>query len=94
MIEPMVRIRYENKDGLLVTKPMIAFDHIVQATISPSKLTATVFSQTDGNITNTMTSKTLTQLKKNVKLYLIELGVNFDEECRPRLTKGITDAKR
>lgn len=83
----MTRVRYKKTDDpnvLIVTKPIVTPTAIYHVSIVVDKLQAVISSQPSGIVEGVIGShKGLNHLKKEVKLALKRLGVNFQNEVRP-----------
>lgn len=86
----MTRVTYKrHESGLLFNSvPLFAINKFIDVQIDDAKLIATISETTDEYEVNFLKviddAKTLPKLKSLVKRALIELGVVFQEEVRPR----------
>lgn len=87
----MTRIRYKLGHLGYFTDPMLAKDTVVFALIKPNGTAEIIEVETKKAIT-VFSSKSNAVLKKLVKRELIDIGVKFDSEVRPRL-KGLDKGK-
>lgn len=85
----MTRVRYTyQENGPLSTKSMLAVDRWINVHIYFIPLRAEIYAVQGGESISVLTAKNLTQLKKDVKVELIRLGVKFDDECRTRINSN------
>jgi hypothetical protein len=84
----MTRIRYKKKYNCLHTEPFIAINQVVSATIYPELFKASVCDE-DSYVLKELYANNLQNLKKLVKKTLIEMGVVFEPEVRPRFSESM-----
>lgn len=82
----MTRIRYKKENGTLVSNPFLAVSDLVTVTLFETNNTANFLSS--GKIVKELKADNLPTLKKLVKNTLVDMGVVFQSEVRPRLTKA------
>ncbi len=81
----MVRIRYTNVDGFLVSKPMVAGSDLITVILNPVAKTFKVQAE-DNNATLFISEphNSLSVLKIAAKAYVKGMGVNFEDEVRSK----------
>jgi hypothetical protein len=80
----MVRLTYTENNGLLTSKPVIANGNTVVVVIDPTNLRYKVTNLSGEHTFSDGHSTNLTELKKQAKKALKELGVAFTSEVRQR----------
>lgn len=83
----MTRIRYKRINGLLTSPQFLAINQLVDVTIDETKSEAQIHSN-EGHVIKELKATNLQNLKKLIKKTLIEMGVNFQPEVRPRFETG------
>lgn len=87
----MTRLRYKHCEGVLITDKMVAGKDLVDVMImhhSPNGLpNAGIYKNGSDRAFKHIESDSLTKLKKVVKKELVKLGVQFNDEVRPRLKR-------
>jgi hypothetical protein len=83
----MTRIRYKmNKFEVLVSPEFLAVNDMVYAEIFHN-FTASITKKGSGQTLEHLIANNMQNIKKLVKKTLIEMGVVFTPECRPRFEK-------
>lgn len=86
----MTRIRYtQPSEGILVSRPLIAGEHLVTVTIDTINNNFKVHNES-GTLAHGE-ALDVAQLKKKAKLAAAQLGVVFQDEVRRRGSEGTTE---
>ena len=86
----MVRIRYTDNSGVLVSKPLLALNKLVVVTLNTTNNTYNIIDSTTNVVLTKGTTTDTVTLKKKAKQALKELGVVFQDEVRRRTTNSVT----
>jgi hypothetical protein len=84
----MTRITYKKlSDGTYTSKEMLAIDKVVRVVLDKTVPEAKILNDT-GELITMFVGGGEAKLKLLVKNYLKEIGVNFQNEVRPRFSKA------
>ena len=78
----MIRLRYKEKEGLLVSNEVVANGNLLVAILNPQQNTFNIVNQASTHCFSTGKSKSLPGLKIKAKKALMEHGATFVAEVR------------
>jgi hypothetical protein len=85
-VNNMTRIRYKELNGLFASPEYLAVNRLVKVIINPATFAVNITNSEGQIIESFMNSTSLASSKKYAKQILIQMGVNFSPEVRPRFS--------